>query len=116
MEPGLRGRGHRRLLPHHRGDGRQRPAPQGRVDGAGHGDLKPDAWTQGPVLLQMLALLKGFDLDKLEPIDVDFIHTWVECAKLAYADREAFYGDPRFVNVPLETLLSETYNARRREL
>jgi gamma-glutamyltranspeptidase/glutathione hydrolase len=78
--------------------------------------LKPNAWTQGPVLLQMLALLKSFDLDQLEPTDVDFIHTWVECAKLAYADREAFYGDPRFVDVPMETLLSETYNARRREL
>src|SRR5215831_9842151 len=78
--------------------------------------LKPTAWTQGPVLLQMLALLKGFDLDQLEPTDVDFIHTWVECAKLAYADREAFYGDPRFVNVPMETLLSETYNVKRREL
>jgi gamma-glutamyltranspeptidase/glutathione hydrolase len=78
--------------------------------------LKPNAWTQGPVLLQMLALLKGFDLDELDPTDVDFIHTWVECAKLAYADREAFYGDPRFVNVPMETLLSETYNASRREL
>ena len=56
--------------------------------------LKPHAWTQGPVLLQMLALLKGFDLDKLAPTDPDFIHIWVECAKLAYADREAFYGDP----------------------
>src|SRR5215468_5394282 len=78
--------------------------------------LKPDTWTQGPVLLQMLALLKGFDLDQLEPTDVDFVHTWVECAKLAYADREAFYGDPRFVAVPIEILLSETYNARRREL
>src|SRR5215510_3576213 len=78
--------------------------------------LKPHAWTQGPVLLQMLALLKGFDLDKLSPTDVDFIHTWVECAKLAYADREAFYGDPKFVDVPMETLLSEAYNARRREL
>src|SRR5262245_41694364 len=78
--------------------------------------LKPNAWTQGPVLLQMLALLEGFDLDKLSPTDVDFIHTWVECAKLAYADREAFYGDPKFVNVPMETLLSESYNARRREL
>jgi gamma-glutamyltranspeptidase/glutathione hydrolase len=74
--------------------------------------LKPNAWTQGPVLLQMLAQLKGFDLDKLESTDVDFIHTWVECAKLAYADREAFYGDPRFVDVPMEILLSETYNAR----
>ena len=78
--------------------------------------LKPDAWTQGPVLLQMLALLRGFDLDKLSITDPDFIHTWVECAKLAYADREAFYGDPRFVDVPMETLLSESYNAGRRKL
>ena len=78
--------------------------------------LKPGAWTQGPVLLQMLALLEGFDLDKLSPTDVDFIHTWVECAKLAYADREAFYGDPKFVDVPMETLLSEPYNAARRKL
>jgi len=78
--------------------------------------LKPHAWTQGPVLLQMLALLKGFDLDSLAPTDPEFIHTWAECAKLAYADREAFYGDPRFVEVPLETLLSEAYNAERRKL
>jgi gamma-glutamyltranspeptidase/glutathione hydrolase len=78
--------------------------------------LKPNAWTQGPVLLQMLALLKGFDLDKLSPTDVDFIHTWVECAKLAYADRETFYGDPKFVDVPMETLLSEPYNTARRKL
>jgi gamma-glutamyltranspeptidase/glutathione hydrolase len=78
--------------------------------------LKPSAWTQGPVLLQMLALLKGFDLDRLAPTDPDFVHLWVECAKLAYADREAFYGDPKFVGVPMETLLSEAYNAERRRL
>ncbi|MBX9588455.1 MAG: gamma-glutamyltransferase family protein [Hyphomonadaceae bacterium] len=78
--------------------------------------LKANAWTQGPVLLQMLALLKGFDLDRMAPTDPDFVHIWVECAKLAYADREAFYGDPKFVAVPMETLLSETYNAERRKL
>jgi gamma-glutamyltranspeptidase / glutathione hydrolase len=78
--------------------------------------FKPHAWTQGPVLLQQLALLKGFGLDRLSPTDPDFIHTWVECAKLAYADREAFYGDPRFVQMPMETLLSEAYNAERRRL
>ncbi|HEY7553089.1 MAG TPA: gamma-glutamyltransferase family protein [Hyphomicrobiaceae bacterium] len=78
--------------------------------------FKPNAWTQGPVLLQMLALLKGFDLDRLAPTDPDFIHIWAECAKLAYADREAFYGDPKFVEVPIKTLLSETYNAGRRTL
>ena len=78
--------------------------------------LKPHAWTQGPVLLQMLALLKGFDLDRLAPTDPEFIHIWSECAKLAYADREAFYGDPKFVEVPMATLLSEAYNAERRKL
>jgi gamma-glutamyltranspeptidase/glutathione hydrolase len=78
--------------------------------------LKPDAWTQGPVLLQMLALLKGFALDGLEATDAEFVHTWTECAKLAYADREAFYGDPKFVDVPLQILLSEPYNAERRKL
>ena len=78
--------------------------------------LKPHAWTQGPVLLQMLALLKGFDLDRMSPTDPEFIHTWAECAKLAYADREAFYGDPKFVEVPMQTLLSEAYNAERRKL
>ena len=55
----------------------------------------------------MLALLKGFDLEGSTPTDADFIHTWAECAKLAYADREAFYGDPKFVEVPIETLLSD---------
>lgn len=78
--------------------------------------FKPQAWTQGPVLLQMLALLKGYDLDRLSPTDPDFIHTWVECSKLAYADREAFYGDPKFFDVPMDTLLSEAYNAERRKL
>ena len=78
--------------------------------------LKPHAWTQGPVLLQMLALLKGYDLDRMAPTDPEFIHIWAECAKLAYADREAFYGDPKFVEVPMETLLSEPYNAERRKL
>jgi gamma-glutamyltranspeptidase/glutathione hydrolase len=78
--------------------------------------FKPNAWTQGPVLLQTLALLKGFDLDRLSPTDPDFVHIWTECSKLAYADREAFYGDPKSVEVPMETLLSEAYNAERRRL
>ena len=79
--------------------------------------LKPQSWTQGPVLLQMLALLKGFrPRPDARPTDPDFMHLWVECAKLAYADREAFYGDPKFVDVPMETLLSEPYNAERRKL
>jgi gamma-glutamyltranspeptidase/glutathione hydrolase len=77
---------------------------------------KAGVWSQGPVMLQQLALLKGFDLDGLDPTGVEFIHLQVECAKLAFADREAFYGDPKFVDVPIATLLSEPYNAERRKL
>ena len=77
---------------------------------------KGGPWSQGPVLLQQLALLKGFDLAAMDPTGPDFVHTVTECAKLAFADREAFYGDPNFVEVPVETLLSEAYNADRRTL
>jgi gamma-glutamyltranspeptidase / glutathione hydrolase len=77
---------------------------------------KAGVWSQGPVLLQQLALLKGFELDGLDPAGPDFIHLQVECAKLAFADREAFYGDPKFVDVPIRTLLSEAYNIERRKL
>ena len=73
-------------------------------------------WSQGPVMLQQLALLRGFNLDGVSPTSADFVHTVVECVKLAYADRESFYGDPKFVKVPAETLLSEAYNAERRRL
>jgi gamma-glutamyltranspeptidase / glutathione hydrolase len=77
---------------------------------------KTGPWGQGPAMLQQLALLKGFDLDPLDPTGADFIHLQVECAKLAFADREAFYGDPDFVDVPMATLLSDAYNAERRKL
>ena len=73
-------------------------------------------WSQGPVTLQQLALLKGFNLDGADVVGPDFIHTVVECSKLAYADREKFYGDPAFVDVPFETLLSDAYNDERRKL
>ncbi|MEW6454832.1 MAG: gamma-glutamyltransferase family protein [Pseudomonadota bacterium] len=73
-------------------------------------------WSQGPVTLQQLALLKGFNLDGADVVGPDFIHTVVECSKLAYADREKFYGDPKFVDVPFETLLSDAYNNERRKL
>jgi gamma-glutamyltranspeptidase / glutathione hydrolase len=73
-------------------------------------------WSQGPVMLQQLALLKGFGLDGLDVTGPDFIHWQVECAKLAFADREKFYGDPDMVDVPMTTLLSDTYNDERRRL
>ena len=77
---------------------------------------KAGVWSQGPVMLQQLALLRGYDLDGMDPTGPQFIHLQVECAKLAFADREAFYGDPDFVKVPVDTLLSEKYNADRRKL
>jgi gamma-glutamyltranspeptidase/glutathione hydrolase len=77
---------------------------------------KTGPWGQGPAMLQQLALLKGFDLDGLDPAGPDFIHLQVECAKLAYADRESFYGDPDFVAVPMATLLSDAYNSARHKL
>ena len=68
---------------------------------------KPGPWSQAPVALQQLALLAGFDLDALSAEDPEFVHLAAECAKLAFADREAFYGDPDFVEVPVATLLSD---------
>jgi gamma-glutamyltranspeptidase / glutathione hydrolase len=77
---------------------------------------KPGPWAQGPVMLQQLALLKGFHLDGLDVKGAEFIHTVVEASKLAFADREKFYGDPKFEQVPIATLLSDAYNDERRKL
>ena len=77
---------------------------------------KTGPWGQGPVFLQQLALLEGFDIESMDPGGADFVHTVVECAKLAFADREVFYGDPDFTYVPLDLLLSPTYNDERRKL
>lgn len=77
---------------------------------------KTPAWGQGPVLLQSLALLKGFDLGAMDPTGPDFVHHVVEAMKLAYADREVYYGDPDFGQIPTESLLSESYNSERRKL
>ena len=73
-------------------------------------------WNQGPVFLQQLMLLEGFDLAALGHNSTEYVHTVVEAAKLAYADREQYYGDPAFVDVPLDRLLSKEYAARRRTL
>ncbi|GAB4375521.1 MAG: gamma-glutamyltransferase [Kiloniellaceae bacterium] len=77
---------------------------------------KTGPWGQGPVLLQALALLKGFDLASLDPAGPEFIHLTVEAMKLAYADREIYYGDPAFAEVPMDHLLSDAYNDARRQL
>ncbi len=85
-------------------------------DYAGHTVLKCGPWSQGPTFLQQLALLQGFDLGAMDPLGADFAHTVIEAAKLAFADREAWYGDPNFTDVPLNTLLSRDYNDARRKL
>jgi len=77
---------------------------------------KTQAWSQGPVMLQALAILKGFDLGAMDPNGADFVHVVIEAMKLAYADREAYYGDPDFSEIPMDVLLSEEYNAERRKL
>src|SRR6202167_457128 len=77
---------------------------------------KTKPWGQGPVFLQQLALLVGFDLKAMGPGSADFMHTVTECAKLAFADREAWYGDPDFTDVPVKALLSAGYAEARRQL
>jgi len=70
---------------------------------------KCNTWTQGAVLLQSLKLLENFDLKSMGFFSADYVHTITEAMKLAYADRDRYYGDPRFVKVPLKKLLSEKY-------
>jgi gamma-glutamyltranspeptidase/glutathione hydrolase len=86
------------------------------VDYHGHTVYKAGPWSQAPVFLQQLRLLEGFDLAALGYASADYIHTVTECAKLAFADREAWYGDPDFVDVPIELLLSRDYADDRRTL
>lgn len=73
-------------------------------------------WTQGPALLQQLMMLKDMGLADMPAESPEFVHVVTEVAKLAFADREAWYGDPDFVDVPAATLLSEQYAAERRKL
>jgi gamma-glutamyltranspeptidase/glutathione hydrolase len=73
-------------------------------------------WCQGPSLLQVLNILEGVDLADLGHNSAEYVHTAVEAVKLAFADRDAYYGDPDFVEVPMDVLLSKEYAAVRREM
>jgi len=73
-------------------------------------------WCQGPVLQQMISLLKGYDLAALGHNSTAYIHLVAEAIKLSFADRERYYGDPRFIDVPLDALLSKAYAEERRQL
>ena len=73
-------------------------------------------WTQGPVLMQALNMLERFDLRQMGHNTPAYIHTVVEALKLAFADREAYYGDPDFASIPIDGLLSKEYAAERAQL
>ena len=82
----------------------------------GYDVLTCGAWCQGPTLLLALALLEGFDLTALGRNSAAYFHTVLEALKLAFADRDAYFGDPDFVDVPLDRLLSAEHAAGRRAL
>lgn len=86
------------------------------IDYRGYTICKCGPWTQGPSLLQALRLLEGFDLKEMGHLSPDAIHVIVEALKLAFADRDAYYADPLFADVPLDALLSRPYAGMRREL
>jgi gamma-glutamyltranspeptidase/glutathione hydrolase len=77
---------------------------------------KTGPWGQGPVFLQQLALLSQLDIESIDPFSADFVHTVVESAKLCFADREAFYGDPNASEIPIDLLLSDDYARERAKL
>ena len=79
----------------------------------GHQIYGQSTWTQGPVLMQTLNILEGFDLRAMGHNTPAYIHTVTEAVKLAFADRQAYYGDPDFADVPIDALLSKEYGALR---
>ena len=82
----------------------------------GYTICKCGPWTQGPCLLQALALIEGFDVQALGRNSPSTIHLTVEALKLALADRDVFYADPQFESVPMEALLAREYTELRRPL
>ena len=90
------------------------PSTQGTY--RGYEIHKPGFWTQGPVMIEALNILEGFDLKSMGHNSPQYLHTLVEAVKLAFADRDMFYGDPKFSKIPEEILLSKEYAAARRKL
>jgi gamma-glutamyltranspeptidase/glutathione hydrolase len=83
------------------------------IDYKGFSVYKANTWTQGPVMLQALRLIENFDLKKYGFLSPKYIHIVTEALKLSLADRDTYYGDPLFVKVPLENLLSDQYTNLR---
>lgn len=86
------------------------------VEYRGYTVNKCSTWTQGPALLQSLRILERFDLEAMRHLSPDHIHVTVEAMKLAFADRDKYYGDPDFVKVPIKQLLSAKYTDIRAPL
>ncbi|HYK19184.1 MAG TPA: gamma-glutamyltransferase, partial [Pyrinomonadaceae bacterium] len=86
------------------------------TDYRGYQVYKAGFWTQGPALLETLNMLEGFDLKKMGHNSASYIHTLAEALKLGLADRDRYYGDPNFVKIPMNELLSKNYAALRRPL
>lgn len=86
------------------------------VNYRGYTVYKCGTWTQGPFLCQALRLLEGFDIQGMGHLSADYVHVVIEAIKLAMADRDEYYGDPNFVDVPLAALLSDEYTALRQPL
>jgi gamma-glutamyltranspeptidase/glutathione hydrolase len=86
------------------------------VNYRGYDVHKCDTWTQGPVMLQQLNILEGYDLETMGHNSTEYLHTYIECAKLAFADREQYYADPDYADVPLERLISKRYAYERKVL
>jgi gamma-glutamyltranspeptidase/glutathione hydrolase len=91
--------------------------PEDAVSTTFHGGYqvyKPGFWSQGPAMLEALNILDGYNLRAMRYNSAEYVHTLVEALKLAYADRDTYYGDPKFVNVPAAQLLSKEYAEDRR--
>jgi gamma-glutamyltranspeptidase/glutathione hydrolase len=82
----------------------------------GYTVYKPGFWSQGPAMIEALNILDGYDLVGMKLNSAEYVHTMVEALKLAYADRDTYYGDPKFNKIPTETLLSKSYGEERRKL
>jgi gamma-glutamyltranspeptidase/glutathione hydrolase len=93
-----------------------RVAPEAPVSTTfqGYTVYKPGFWSQGPAMVETLNILEGYDLRAMKQNSAEYIHTLVEALKLAYADRDTYYGDPKFTRIP-ERLLTKEYGAARRK-
>ncbi len=82
----------------------------------GYNVYKPGFWSQGPAMIEALNILEGYDMRSMAHNSAEYIHRTDEALKLAYADRDTYYGDPKFSHIPTDVLLSKSYAAERRKL